>query len=182
MSEAPQPVHDLVARFQENLDAYRSQRYNEAQVRAEFIDPFFQALGWDVHNRAGHAEAYIDVIREDAIKVRGAVRLDISPRFGPRDTSALNHNGTTSATNGHFPPSTPHNQTQLQRQIAATDRRRNNFCLQSARINPQGKKARFLPATESSDARFLEQNEQITLKYSHVEGIILSFCVSLPQQ
>jgi len=121
MSETPQPVHDLVARFRENLDAYPSQRYNEAQVRAEFIDPFFQALGWDVHNRAGHAEAYKDVIREDAIKVGGALGLDMSHRLRPHDASVLNHNVTTSTTNGQFPANTPEKQTQLRRQIAATE-------------------------------------------------------------
>ena len=31
----------------------RSQ-YNEAMVRTEYIDPFFIALGWDVHNTAGY--------------------------------------------------------------------------------------------------------------------------------
>ncbi|MCK4394927.1 hypothetical protein KAX17_18675, partial [Candidatus Bipolaricaulota bacterium] len=31
-------------------------------------------LGWDVYNRAGHAEAYRDVIHEDAIKVGGATK------------------------------------------------------------------------------------------------------------
>jgi len=43
-------------------------------VRREFIDPMFAALGWDVDNRAGYAEAYKDVIHEDAIKVGGATK------------------------------------------------------------------------------------------------------------
>ena len=46
-------VRDLVARFGQHLDSYKQQTYNETQVRREFIDPFFTALGWDVDNKAG---------------------------------------------------------------------------------------------------------------------------------
>jgi len=31
-------------------------------VRLELINPFFKALGWDVYNEAGYAEAYKDVV------------------------------------------------------------------------------------------------------------------------
>jgi len=41
----PPLVADLVARFEHNRDAYRSGHYNEAQLRKEFIDPLFKALG-----------------------------------------------------------------------------------------------------------------------------------------
>jgi type I restriction-modification system DNA methylase subunit len=34
----------------------------------------FKALGWDIDNEQGHAEAYKDVIHEDAIKVGGATK------------------------------------------------------------------------------------------------------------
>ena len=71
---APALVHDLVERFDRNRDAYRSGQYNETQARREFIDPFFEALGWDVNNRQGYAEAYKDVIHEDAIKIGGATK------------------------------------------------------------------------------------------------------------
>ncbi len=37
----PDALIDLVARFDENRDAYRLGRYNETQVRREFIDPLF---------------------------------------------------------------------------------------------------------------------------------------------
>ena len=72
--QAPQEVLDLIARFEENLAAYTSGGYNEAQLRREFIDPLFGALGWDLDNIAGHAEAYKDVIHEDAIRIGGAVK------------------------------------------------------------------------------------------------------------
>jgi len=67
--KAPQEIFALVARFEQNLEAYQSGKYNETQIRREFIDPFFKVLGWDVENTAGYAEAYKDVIHEDAIKI-----------------------------------------------------------------------------------------------------------------
>jgi len=71
---APKEVLKLIERFERNRDAYRSSDYNEAQVRLELINPFFKALGWDVYNEAGYAEAYKDVVHEDAIKVGGATK------------------------------------------------------------------------------------------------------------
>ena len=44
-------TYELVERFDRNLKAYRSGRYNETQIRGDFIDPLFEELGWDVHNR-----------------------------------------------------------------------------------------------------------------------------------
>ena len=67
-------IENLVERFERNIDAYRQGKYNETLVRREFIDPMFAALGWDIDNRAGYAEAYRDVIHEDAIKVGGATK------------------------------------------------------------------------------------------------------------
>jgi hypothetical protein len=80
---APQIILDLIERFERNLNAYKSGSYNETQVRREFIDPLFEALGWDVNNRAGNAEAYKDVIHEDAVKVSGMTKApDYSFRIG----------------------------------------------------------------------------------------------------
>ena len=80
---APQLIISLIERFERNLDAYKSGAYNETQVRREFIDPFFEALGWDVNNTSGHAEAYKDVIHEDAVKVSGVTKApDYSFRIG----------------------------------------------------------------------------------------------------
>ena len=74
MKEAVKQVSPLVERFERNIDAYHSPAYNETQLRREFIDPFFEALGWDVANKAGYAEQYKDVIHEDAIKIAGATK------------------------------------------------------------------------------------------------------------
>jgi predicted type IV restriction endonuclease len=79
----PQTVLTLVENFERNLDAYRNGKYNETQVRRDFIDPLFKALGWDMDNSAGYAEAYRDVIHEDAIKVGISTRApDYSFRVG----------------------------------------------------------------------------------------------------
>jgi len=72
MPNVPSRVVQLIETFDRNIEAYKKQPYNETQVRREFIDPFFEALGWDVTNKAGLAQAYKDVIHEDAIKVGGA--------------------------------------------------------------------------------------------------------------
>ncbi|MDX9820920.1 MAG: hypothetical protein RBT20_03220, partial [Syntrophales bacterium] len=70
----PADILELVERFDRNLADYTSGSYNETQLRREFVDPFFGALGWDVDNTAGNAEAYKDVIHEDAIRIGGAVK------------------------------------------------------------------------------------------------------------
>ncbi|MGC2627067.1 MAG: hypothetical protein WA269_09535 [Candidatus Udaeobacter sp.] len=67
-------IADLVKRFEQQGGAYKSGQYNEAQLRKEFVDPMFEALGWDMQNRQGYAEQYKDVIHEDAIKIGGATK------------------------------------------------------------------------------------------------------------
>ncbi|MFH1911659.1 MAG: N-6 DNA methylase [Pseudomonadota bacterium] len=71
---APPEVLELIERFSENIESYTAGHYNETQLRREFIDPLFSALGWDLDNIAGHAEAYKDVIHEDAIRIGGAMK------------------------------------------------------------------------------------------------------------
>jgi hypothetical protein len=102
-------VEGLVERFARNLDVYKRTEYKETQVRVEFIDPFFEALGWDVRNVQGYAEQYKDVIHEDAIKVSGATRAPEVERM-----LAL-HKKLTAAT-------IPADKELYQRQIEATDR------------------------------------------------------------
>jgi type I restriction-modification system DNA methylase subunit len=67
----PPQVAKLIEKFDLHRDSYHSAGYKEAQLRQEFIDPLFAALGWDMDNSAGKAEAYKDVIHEDAIKLGG---------------------------------------------------------------------------------------------------------------
>ena len=65
----PPILRELIDRFDNNKEAYLSPRYNEAQVRREFIDPFFRQLGWDIDNVSGYAEAYKEVVHEDSLKI-----------------------------------------------------------------------------------------------------------------
>ncbi|OQY29309.1 MAG: restriction endonuclease subunit R [Candidatus Cloacimonetes bacterium 4572_55] len=77
----PTIIHELTERFDRNIDAYKSGKYNETQARREFIDPMFEALGWDVSNRKGYAESYKDVVHEDAVKVGRSTK---APDYGFR--------------------------------------------------------------------------------------------------
>jgi predicted type IV restriction endonuclease len=79
----PREVLSLVARFQENRDAYHSGAYNEEQLRKEFLDPFFKALGWDVDNTDGAAEAYKPVVHEGTLRtLRTTEAPDYTFRIG----------------------------------------------------------------------------------------------------
>lgn len=82
MSTTP-AIAELVARFSEHLDHYTSPEYKEAHLRSEFLDPFFVALGWDVGNTQGFAEAFKDVVVEDSLVIRGSARSpDYAFRIG----------------------------------------------------------------------------------------------------
>ncbi len=82
-SDVPDIILKLVERFEEQKDTYMSGGYNETQVRRDFIDPFFKALGWDIDNENGYAEAYRDVIHEDMVLVGSTKKApDYSFRIG----------------------------------------------------------------------------------------------------
>ena len=81
--DVPDKILELVERFQNNQAEYRQPAYKETQLRREFLDPLFKALGWDVDNEQGYAEAYKDVVHEDAIKMGRATKApDYSFRIG----------------------------------------------------------------------------------------------------
>jgi hypothetical protein len=67
----PEAIKKLIDNFERNIDFYKSNSYNEYQLRQEFIDPLFKALGWDMDNEAGLAPQYRDVIHEASIKIGG---------------------------------------------------------------------------------------------------------------
>ena len=79
----PSRIHDLIQHFTQHIDSFKGSNYNETRARIEFIDPFFKELAWDIENTQGFAEAYKDVIHEDAIKVEGSTKApDYSFRIG----------------------------------------------------------------------------------------------------
>ncbi len=67
---APAMIHRLVETFEKNLDQYRFGK-NETELRREFLDPFFTALGWDVANEKGYDEAHKEVNHEFSVEVEG---------------------------------------------------------------------------------------------------------------
>src|SRR4051812_41367251 len=80
---APAKLIELVERFKRDRESYLSSHYNETQLRREFVDPLFEALGWDVDNTGGFAEAYKDVVHEDSIRIGGGAKSpDYSFRIG----------------------------------------------------------------------------------------------------
>ena len=80
---APQAVLDLVQRYEFNRPVYHKGQKNETELRREFLDPFFRALGWDVDNNKGWSEAYKEVAHEDPIRIRGQTKhIDYSFRVG----------------------------------------------------------------------------------------------------
>ena len=80
---APAIIQDLVNRFRDSRELYRSGRYNEAQLRQEFLNPFFEALGWDMVNRSNFAPQYREVIHEDSLDDEGSLKApDYAFRIG----------------------------------------------------------------------------------------------------
>ncbi len=54
----------LIAKFEKDKNHYLSKGYPEAQVRIDFLNPFFKALGWDIENKAQKPPHERDVIVE----------------------------------------------------------------------------------------------------------------------
>jgi predicted type IV restriction endonuclease len=50
---APQKIMELVQRFSDNYEHYQSSDYNEEDLRHDFLNPFFKALGWDMEDERG---------------------------------------------------------------------------------------------------------------------------------
>ena len=48
---APKAIEELIDKFDSDPDFYRSNYFNETEVRTQFINPFFEALGWDVYHK-----------------------------------------------------------------------------------------------------------------------------------
>ena len=82
--QAYKEIAKLVERFDEQYASYKKSDYNEDLTRRDFIDPFFKALGWDINNEQGYAEAYREVIHEERIKIIGGATEvpDYSFRLG----------------------------------------------------------------------------------------------------
>ena len=70
----PAKISELIERFEEHGDDYRAGKYNETQLRRDFLDPFFglECLGWDMDNTNKAGENVREVVQEYPLKIEGA--------------------------------------------------------------------------------------------------------------
>lgn len=61
-------IKDLVEKYKKERDTYLSERYNESQLRADFLDEFFELLGWDIKNTSGKSTFEREVILEEGLQ------------------------------------------------------------------------------------------------------------------
>lgn len=62
-------LRTLVSIYNSNFDQYQQATYNETQVRVDFVNQFFQLLGWDVLNEAGLPQHLREVTHEATVLV-----------------------------------------------------------------------------------------------------------------
>ena len=81
--EAYNGIKELVEKFDYNYEQFHSSDYNETLTRQDFINPFFEYLGWDISNKEGLSQTYRDVIHEDKLKIGKETKApDYSFRIG----------------------------------------------------------------------------------------------------
>lgn len=61
-------IKELVEKYESNREYYLTDQYNETLLRSDFLDLFFELLGWDVKNNAGKIINEREVILEEALK------------------------------------------------------------------------------------------------------------------
>ena len=49
--EAKLELSKLVEKYEADIKNYQSAKYNETQLRTDFLDPFFAILDWDINNK-----------------------------------------------------------------------------------------------------------------------------------
>ena len=81
--DAYEKITKLAATFQANEARYLSSDYQEAQVRKDFIDKFFIALGWDVNHDEQTNPYEQEVKVEPAVSAAGQRRADYAFHLAP---------------------------------------------------------------------------------------------------
>jgi len=61
-------INKLIRKYEKNRDYYVSPKYNESQLRVDFLDPFFELLGWDITNRNAISTNEREVLIEESLK------------------------------------------------------------------------------------------------------------------
>ena len=76
-------IKELVEKFENNYKQFHASDYNETLTRQDFINPFFEYLGWDISNKQGYSQIYREVIHEDKLKIGKETKApDYSFRIG----------------------------------------------------------------------------------------------------
>jgi hypothetical protein len=79
-------LNRLVAAFERGLAEFKGPGYVEAQLRDDFLNPFFRALGWDLENQAGLIQQEREVEIESRTEIQGRQkRADYLFRADERD-------------------------------------------------------------------------------------------------
>ncbi len=71
LEQGKDEVVKLCQYFATNRQSFLAPGVKEAHVRQSLIDPFFEALGWDVRNDSRAAPQYREVLPEDSLDVEG---------------------------------------------------------------------------------------------------------------
>jgi hypothetical protein len=65
-------IKQLIEKYTADRDYYLTSKYNETLLRSDFLDPFFELLGWDIKNYAGKPTNEREVILEEALKANAS--------------------------------------------------------------------------------------------------------------
>ncbi len=94
-------LNALISKFEKDKVHYLSKGYLEAQVRIDFINPFFKALGWDIENKAQKPPHERDVIVELSpettgrpdynFRINGAIKFFIEAKAPSVALDDINH-------------------------------------------------------------------------------------------
>ena len=68
IQEIKEKISSIIQKYEADKDFYRSARYNETLLRSDFLDPLFEALGWDIKNISGKNTTEREVLLEEPLK------------------------------------------------------------------------------------------------------------------
>ena len=138
----------LISKFEKDKTHYLSKGYPEAQVRIDFLNPFFKALGWDIENKAQKPPHERDVI------------VELSPETTGRPDYNFRINGATKFFIEAKAPS-----------IALDDV---NHILQAKSYAWSTKEVYFVILTDFEEFRLYDASLKPNLKFRN-EGLIFDF-------
>jgi len=70
----------LIGKYKSNRSSYLDKEYNEELLRNDFLDPFFELLGWDIRNNKGRPTNEREVILGEGLKT-SALKTSKKPDY-----------------------------------------------------------------------------------------------------